>query len=528
MNQFKLYGIKEVADVCFYSITQFGDEKIYTPVLYLDTLKVSTLEKSAEKVSAQGGYGNKKLITWNFGKEVTLNLTDALFSPASMSMIWGGKLNSVLSPYTSALAKISVANKYGALHYSTKAYPSPALTNEEWEIVYKAAQDSGRAPAGLGVEGYGVEQYKFWVPHYDGDDTYIERNRALLRKYYYERTWVTRYIQNRAFYSDGNEHNWYKVPFTLTDWANTKVFNPNGYTNFLTKYVQDKTINLIGTDLENYTAWVNQQAAMPDVIAKSIWDSIDSLKKIGSIETQIYDTEVVDSMEKTVVKNPYGLTISTAKQKENLMKYYRNDTTSSFVIYYDAKTMLPLFRVTEDGQIAGWEAKTDAEKGYIYDRDMDRTTDATQDEFVLRQGTPYIKWSRTVKRKVGENDGVIGQTFIIDADTFPDVYKIEGTTLIRDKKTQKDLKYKFIIHQACVSSDTSIALEAEGDPTTFDMQIDVLTPRNGIQVEFILLDTEEDFVHGGTKIIPQKGELTYTKTDVAVQHKLDFTNDEMY
>ena len=65
MNLFQKYGIKEVADVVFYSINEIGDEVFYTPVLYLDTLKVSTIEKTAEKVDARGGYGNKKLITWN-------------------------------------------------------------------------------------------------------------------------------------------------------------------------------------------------------------------------------------------------------------------------------------------------------------------------------------------------------------------------------------------------------------------------------------------------------------------------------
>lgn len=137
MNLFQKYGIKEVADVTFYSINRIGDEEFYTPVLFLDTLKVSTIEKSAEKVNAEGGYGNKKLITWNFGKEVTLNLEDALFTPASMSMIWGGSLDARLSKYTSLITKITIANKYGKLNYSTKAYPSPALTNEEWEIVFQ-------------------------------------------------------------------------------------------------------------------------------------------------------------------------------------------------------------------------------------------------------------------------------------------------------------------------------------------------------------------------------------------------------
>jgi len=142
MNLFEKYGIKEVADVVFYSITRVGDEEFYTPVLVLDTLKVSTIEKSAEKVTANGGKGNKKLITWNFGKELTLNLTDALFSPASMSLVWGGKLNAKLTDYTSTIVKCNMANKYGMLNYSTKAYPSPALSDEEWELIFKAAEEA--------------------------------------------------------------------------------------------------------------------------------------------------------------------------------------------------------------------------------------------------------------------------------------------------------------------------------------------------------------------------------------------------
>lgn len=63
----------------------------YIPVLFLDTLKVSTLEQASETTSAEGGHGNGKLITWDYGKEITLSIEDALYTPASMSAIWGGE-----------------------------------------------------------------------------------------------------------------------------------------------------------------------------------------------------------------------------------------------------------------------------------------------------------------------------------------------------------------------------------------------------------------------------------------------------
>ena len=66
------YGIKEVADVTFYEIKDDGTPG--KPVLFLDTLKVSTIEQTAETADARGGKGNPKLITWDYGKEITVTI----------------------------------------------------------------------------------------------------------------------------------------------------------------------------------------------------------------------------------------------------------------------------------------------------------------------------------------------------------------------------------------------------------------------------------------------------------------------
>lgn len=86
---FDRYGIKEVADVTFYKINADGSRGM--PVLYLDTLKVSTVEQTASSADARGGKGNPKLVSWDFGKEINVTLTDALFSPASMALMFGDK-----------------------------------------------------------------------------------------------------------------------------------------------------------------------------------------------------------------------------------------------------------------------------------------------------------------------------------------------------------------------------------------------------------------------------------------------------
>ena len=87
MNILDRYGIKEVADVTFYEIADNGEAG--APVLYLDTLKVSTIEQTAESTSARGGKGNPELIMWDYGKEITLTLEDALFSAKSMALMFG-------------------------------------------------------------------------------------------------------------------------------------------------------------------------------------------------------------------------------------------------------------------------------------------------------------------------------------------------------------------------------------------------------------------------------------------------------
>ena len=89
---FEQYGIKEVADVTFYERDTAGHEK---PVLYIDTAKVSTIEKTASTAEARGGKGNPALISWDFGLEINVTLEDALFSPKSMAIMQGsGKVES--------------------------------------------------------------------------------------------------------------------------------------------------------------------------------------------------------------------------------------------------------------------------------------------------------------------------------------------------------------------------------------------------------------------------------------------------
>lgn len=59
VNIFEKFGIKEVANVYFEALADDIKGGVYAGdiVLFLDTLKVSTIETSAESTDARGGWG---------------------------------------------------------------------------------------------------------------------------------------------------------------------------------------------------------------------------------------------------------------------------------------------------------------------------------------------------------------------------------------------------------------------------------------------------------------------------------------
>lgn len=96
------FGIKEVADVRFYKVgdvevnltngaIEYTGDSAPTAVLALDTLKVSTLEFTAEQAEARGGKGNPPLIIWDYGREVNVTLEDATMSIDSLEVMFGEK-----------------------------------------------------------------------------------------------------------------------------------------------------------------------------------------------------------------------------------------------------------------------------------------------------------------------------------------------------------------------------------------------------------------------------------------------------
>lgn len=128
--------IKEVADVTFYKIGTSGTPTY--PVLYLDTLKVSTIEQTAETSEAKGGKGNATLISWDYGKEINVTLEDALFSAKSMSIMFGnGTVKDVANATEAGLTNKKLIMKTESYTAKSPTKPTQGATGiDGWEAYF--------------------------------------------------------------------------------------------------------------------------------------------------------------------------------------------------------------------------------------------------------------------------------------------------------------------------------------------------------------------------------------------------------
>jgi hypothetical protein len=74
-------------------------------------------------------------------------------------------------------------------------------------------------------------------------------------------------------------------------------------------------------------------------------------------------------------------------------------------------------------------------------------------------------------------------TIEISSNKFPGTYAIIGDTFARSEATGEDEFFQFTIAKAKILSEVTLTLEAEGDPTTFSMNVKVLKPKSGAMMK---------------------------------------------
>jgi hypothetical protein len=70
------------------------------------------------------------------------------------------------------------------------------------------------------------------------------------------------------------------------------------------------------------------------------------------------------------------------------------------------------------------------------------------------------------------------QTYLVTASNFPSSYRIVGDTVVRNARTGKDEAFQLVINNAKVQSNFKFEFKSDGDPSAFDMNLDVLKESN--------------------------------------------------
>lgn len=106
-------------------------------------------------------------------------------------------------------------------------------------------------------------------------------------------------------------------------------------------------------------------------------------------------------------------------------------------------------------------------------------------------------------------DSTVGEknieTITIGTNMFPDGYSMVGVTVMRNKTTQKDEPFIIYIPKGQPTVNNTITLEAEGDPSTFEMSVKVMKAQvtkddkatDDVLVQFIPLGEAVGDVHLG-------------------------------
>lgn len=189
VNIFEKYGIKEVANVYFEALDSDPSNGVQKGdiVLFLDTLKVSTIETTAENVAAQGGWGNPKLVMWDYGKEINLTLEDALISLESLRFMMGGSIKRSSTEKSvvvnlSEQATVVEANKVPTLYDHLNSEVEYSLDGKDYRWINMTQGTRGYVYSGddekitsvpLSAEVNDVVRF-FWTEEVSNEDAAIE------------------------------------------------------------------------------------------------------------------------------------------------------------------------------------------------------------------------------------------------------------------------------------------------------------------------------------------------------------------
>lgn len=214
-----------------------------------------------------------------------------------------------------------------------------------------------------------------------------------------------------------------------------------------------------------------------------------------AIESGMEDTAVLDRMEKCVATQTFAINTS---RNVTMFNYFTIPAYShtNLTAYIDPRTMKPF----EPNADSFTRKNGDVIEGTLR---------------IIKKDTVYYKQTRTV----APEHNAVGRTITVTADQFPGTFMIRGEAYARLRDDGKDRRYQFEIPLAKLSSETNLTLQADGDPTTFNMNFKVLRKGDGKMIKFTQYDVDNQeyngYRSGSTKVVATDISAITTDNEIA-------------
>lgn len=140
-----------------------------------------------------------------------------------------------------------------------------------------------------------------------------------------------------------------------------------------------------------------------------------------------------------------------------------------------------------------YDQESASKQGRLWAYVNPRTMMPYADDYWFHNGEPLYVKSLTL---APNEKKIKGNKIVVRADEWPGMYMMVGETYIRDKDTGDDERLQIKIPLCKVKSDHTITLQADGDPTTFNLNLEVARPASGAMMEITAYEVAKKLIEG--------------------------------
>lgn len=120
-----------------------------------------------------------------------------------------------------------------------------------------------------------------------------------------------------------------------------------------------------------------------------------------------------------------------------------------------------------------------------------RTMKPYLDDYWFHYKEPYYIKSLTI---VDDNQQLDAKKITVKSDVWPGMYMMVGETYIRNRDTSEDEHMQIVIPQAKIKSEQTLTLQTDGEPTVFNLNMEVAQPKSKVLMEINTYKTRQKMI----------------------------------